>query len=385
MGPDYEGSLSGDDVVFEDGGVLVDKEEDMIMTSDEIPTEPSNAEEYLQWPVISLNSPQLWSPPSGRLLNYKKIKRDQTNATAYLYGECYSLINNYWKCDFKEWIPEHLRAGTPYSLAMLYALRRLASNTKGSYETAQTAISRSWQERTLPVSALGVNHRFVERVPFYEDARYESVVQENLCGLTIMDVVNAEKGLKSGKFKDLPTAPQMKREYKGSRGNKGKRRAEQATERKSSKEKKKARTQANRRAAAAKSAVSIDQDSDTQDTKPEAFSQQFTLSKYDPNHQPKQKQDRPTANLSKKDKKRNNYMSRITSSMAVDRGEGVCKLSQAGLQRLQAGGRSRNKANTLLPSERTHLGNLPPLPALSALSSEQLTQLSKMSLDDIPG
>lgn len=180
---DDEESIDSDD----DGGVLLMSYPDHneMHNGLDSPVRLEMMKKYFQQPIENFNqTAQLWQHPPGEILRPKATKGKRELLIPRLYERYYRLTKNAWHRGFQHWIPDHLRDKTPYSLALLYHIRRLASNTKENYEIAQRLISRTYEER---IASLGNpqlrEHHFIESYPtIHPDC--ERTVYENIHGVS---------------------------------------------------------------------------------------------------------------------------------------------------------------------------------------------------------
>lgn len=145
------------------------------------------------------NSTYIWKLPVAPLgHNPQRVHKSKDHRIAKAYQRFCGLISKNWQTSPGECIPADLRARTPYSLAMLDALRRLSSYTKRDLELAQSMLHDAWDQRMLqqnrPLNG-GVlltetfdTVRGAKRnIPSFCEAR----IQENVFGLMIEDVFRA--------------------------------------------------------------------------------------------------------------------------------------------------------------------------------------------------
>ena len=410
MGDALPEDISNDNVESQDGGASVIIDSDNVMMHDSTPPESMAPEQYLQKSIVSCDQTlPLWKPPPGKLLDEATTKHHPDLAISRVYAQCYCIIRKQWNCDFEQWIPDHLRGPTPYSLALLYTIRRLADNTKGHYEIAQTAISRAWHERVDQIDSSHQSEQpwLVGNHPYYAQPRCEETVQENVFGLMIMDVFNALHNLVSDNYSGLPNPKQMGKAHargivltrrESKKPKKRRLKVEKQIAKKKLRREKRELKLRNRTVHVFKSGMQgsanpIPPNRPTLSNKKlEALSRQFTLSNYAESHgedsvqQHQQDQctgEAPSA-LSAYDKENYRTMATLLHNIDIDRHKRMIKGRR---RKMEAGGRSRRntKGGILLPSEKIDFNRLPALPpAVSGLTSEQLPQLSKLSLDELP-
>ncbi|KAK3710476.1 hypothetical protein LTR37_010319 [Vermiconidia calcicola] len=157
---------------------------------------------YHQTPFEQLqDTTNLWTLPVARK-SVKTTQKDGAHRTAVIYHKSCHLIIRHWQCDPEECIPDSLRKQTPYSLALLLSLRRLASHTKKEFEIAQSLILETWRKRMDSMSqsrdhtGLSMVETDLTSTKFKANEVYnflEPKVQENIFGLMLVDVEWASK------------------------------------------------------------------------------------------------------------------------------------------------------------------------------------------------
>lgn len=407
-------STSDDDMESEDGGVRLSIEPEDTLMENNISSESFAEADYFQQPTtLSDRSQQLWQRPSGRTIRAQETKGKPKLAVARIYEQSLRLLKSHWSCKFEHCIPDHLRPLTPYSLALLYSIRRVASQSKGNYEVGQAAISRAWTERIyrLQIDAPTPEEQFhfVETRPIL-GKECEPTIQENSFGLMVADVSDALEILKSKKYSDLPTPKEMRQAQRVARGlppSKASKREKQMKTKADRVAKKQAKLEKKETKILAKLAqmsrpgkqhddssnpAGVPPNSPTEfNERLESLSQHFRISSsphLQPSTaaQPDQLNGESTYMLSVNDRASYKQMANMLQNVGVDRNNPIPKKR---LKKLEKGGLSRNKASGVLPSEKTNPGNLGALPALparvSGMTAEELTKLSKLSLDELPG
>ena len=116
-----------------------------------------------------------------------------THGIAHAYHKHCYLISKHWRCAASECIPPQLREYTPYSLAMLTLLRRLASSTKKQPEVAQALLLQSFKDRTGAAPPDDQSDTFFETKTTIKTGitPCEEKVREDARGLTLADVQHA--------------------------------------------------------------------------------------------------------------------------------------------------------------------------------------------------
>lgn len=193
---------SGDDYVENDGDGGVSLEMDDI-TSPSSALSSSDHNEmirvYGQTSIAKLDdTSDLWRLPASPI--YMKKSRFKsygiTHPIAVHYHQSCRIIRNRWKSDPVSCIPSDLRRQTPYSLAMLSALRGLACSTPSNFALAQSLLLEKWRDRfhSLTIQGEHTNVYIVETLVQDPKPREEKI-EENVFGLMLEDVRKARETL----------------------------------------------------------------------------------------------------------------------------------------------------------------------------------------------
>jgi hypothetical protein len=162
---------------------------------------------YLQHPIEFLNETgDLWQQPRPNSRNRKAARGNNVHfKVPALYNQCCRLISKHWQCDFERYIPEELRKQTPYSLALLTQLRKLASKTKRNHTLAHATLLKVWHDRISEFQNPNPEwpYQFVETHSRI-DQECESSIQEHIYGLMIADVQIALSRVNNHKGSGLP-------------------------------------------------------------------------------------------------------------------------------------------------------------------------------------
>lgn len=207
---DAQGAMQGlkrpangdDDVEMEsedEGGVLLGSDVDIITDT----TYPSEVvRKYHQANNLSESDPSSckWKLPVP-FMDYpmKQIKKSSDHPIEKIYKRHVRLINKHWNSSPEHLIPDAARDRTPYSLAMLNALRTLASKTKRRPDLAQSLLEEAWRTRT---AALLNSANQIIKLAWTRPDRSglgrcsEEWIQENMLGLMTADVEEAGRNLK---------------------------------------------------------------------------------------------------------------------------------------------------------------------------------------------
>jgi hypothetical protein len=329
-----------------------------------------------------------------------------------LYNQCCRLISKHWQCDFERYIPEEVREQTPYSLALLTQLRKLASKTKCNHTLAHATLLKVWHDRISEFQNPNPEwtYQFVETHPRI-DQECESSIQENIYGLMIADVQNALSRVKNHKDSGLPrkkgklrnqgrtqgelvegmfTEGRVKKSRVEKRGDKAVRKQKCRRERMEEKERNRlANAGAHSPPCTESQGVAIaPPNSPVMQTsnKFSALSGQFTISNRTRSQitmPPDLPHAEATEKLSYQDKENYESMTRLMMKMGMKHNRRL--LGKRRLKNIAAGGLSRRAAGVPLPSERTNLGNIPALPAVESNSVPGwIAQTNQMSLEGLP-
>lgn len=142
----------------------------------------------------------LWRFPSP---TPREIQEHQRHVIGRNFHKACDLIMRHWQVEPAEALPEEMRATTPYSQALLLALRRLASNTKGNREAAQEVLLSVWQDRLNSPSGLskdetGTGLFQTEAAAFIVNPQgCETHIIESVHGLTLEDVFSTQRTIKA--------------------------------------------------------------------------------------------------------------------------------------------------------------------------------------------
>lgn len=139
----------------------------------------------------------LWQFPNP---DQQHAKIHEMHPTGKLFYKTCDLIRHHWGVEPRDVVPEEMRAQTPYSLALLLALRRFASHSSKNFKVAQDALLTAWRQRVdtpsgLPFDQNGmqVYHTRVEDC-LVGPQGCETIIEENSYGLTMEDVFTARGG-----------------------------------------------------------------------------------------------------------------------------------------------------------------------------------------------
>lgn len=217
-------------------------DEHMQMDSDQVMVDQQMRMLYHQsdMPLDQRNVESLWEFPDpagqGKVVGKK-------HPIARLFEKTTNLIGNHWEISPRNVVPEEVRAQTPYSLALLLALRRVTSHSKQSPKVGHEALIRAWNHRVNGLAgaeydgSLQVFKTRVADVLYQNPRECEDVIQETNYGITLADAVaahNLVRAIKKGQ------QPQEKQPSGKLRGGDGKARAERLAARRERKAKNKA-------------------------------------------------------------------------------------------------------------------------------------------------
>lgn len=147
------------------------------------------------------NNTMLWQVPSP---SRQLIQVHQQHAIGRNFHKACDLIKKHWQVEPVDAVPEEMRSATPYSQALLNALRRMASNTKGDYNTAQEALLSVWRDRLNSPSGMSKDQSGTGFFQTQVEALAVNVhgcethIIENVHGLTVEDVFAARHLAKKG-------------------------------------------------------------------------------------------------------------------------------------------------------------------------------------------
>jgi hypothetical protein len=195
-------AVAEDMQMFEDDGVRLDENVPVASTatSFDISTVDDAAFHYYQPDLAQLqDTNSLWQlpVPVPVMMSPNDLKGLNKKSAQYIYFKSCHLIRKQWNCEVDQAIPDTLHRSTPYSLALLSQLRRLAGQTFNNLDRAQRLIIQAWTERLnskgLPndPSQLLVTESSCDIIEYPEKYCCEEKFQENEFGLKLVDVVNA--------------------------------------------------------------------------------------------------------------------------------------------------------------------------------------------------
>ncbi|KAK0261495.1 hypothetical protein LTR87_002775, partial [Friedmanniomyces endolithicus] len=118
---------------------------------------------------------------------------------AYVFYTSCQLLRRNWSCDPISALPEYFHASTPYSLALLWQLKKLSSYAKKNMVAAHVILHDNWQRRLASRdirSKTSSGLRSFQTVrPAQDISEYpgkgvycETDIQENIYGITLQDV-----------------------------------------------------------------------------------------------------------------------------------------------------------------------------------------------------
>lgn len=138
----------------------------------------------------------LWQPPDAK---YQMLKVPSNHPIEKLFSKTCQTLNQHWKIPYWEAIPLEMRAQTPYSLALLLGVRRVASHTKLNYELGQEALVSVWRERVKQPLGVPIDKNAMQIITtrpmdhLTSPDNCEDVIQETNYGLMLQDVPAAIK------------------------------------------------------------------------------------------------------------------------------------------------------------------------------------------------
>ena len=194
------------DIEDDDGGVPLSTPDDNVRPSNEYQhlDDHEIVQKYHQNQLVaSIDVDCLWRLPVQPIFEYRASlpALSTTHPVADTYHHCCSLIWSSWRCEPENCVPAALRPRTPFSLALLSQIRRLASNTKLNMEGAQSELIRRSQQRiqnlaTLPKS---INLYLVKTSVTHPNLyNCEVEIHENAFGLMLEDVEEVLKNTPLG-------------------------------------------------------------------------------------------------------------------------------------------------------------------------------------------
>ena len=391
----------------DDGGGIALNPSDTSTLGDPLSTREERT--YFQPPITSLDlTNHIWKLPETPVdIGPKQLKQNGFgHPIPYQYHRNCQMIAKHWSCQPINCVPGDLKIRTPYSLAMLTQMRRLANSTKQNYNYAVSLLMKAWVERVKHFEAPSEHiqeSEFVETSISIKNKACERVIYENVYGLMICDVENtieeleAQRRAESGP-KRMPKATRRaavagtKAAITGAEAAVAAVQAEKAKivtqRRREDKKTRKFREEQKRtRPAAAYDLPDTESGgvSLAPPNSPVATNNQFgpllhhTMS-IRSKPVPKYPETEAMPELSHSDKENYKHMAMLMDKMGMDSSEPSRKRR---LHRLAAGGLSRLAASGPLPSERLDLSNISPLPAPgSGIDAEELARLGQQALPD---
>lgn len=192
-----------DTMDFEDGGVALDTEDGPARPDSRISSNTPEMEAlYHQHPITETeNTLSLWQLPGAPFyVHFAQLgeKYGITHPIPFAYHKSCWLIRHHWQCEPAECIPAECRAQTPYSMAMLSNMRRLACHTKQDLTLAHSLLLQSWRERNGYFEA-SREHSYINLVETEVSQDFpncERKIQQNGFGLMISDIAQAFRTLR---------------------------------------------------------------------------------------------------------------------------------------------------------------------------------------------
>ena len=380
---------------------------------------------YFQPPIASLDvTKPLWQLPVTHVdMGPRELKESVfSHPIPYQYQRNCQMIAKHWGCQTIDCVPGDLKIRTPYSLAMLTQMRRLANSTKQDYNSAVKLLLKQWVERVKdfePPSEQIQESEFVETNLSIRKKACEKTIYENVYGLMICDVDKTIQKLEAQRRAEVRAKLMQKvarnaaiateRAHKNARkaafaaeyGPDGmqesarqaavaavqaekakivtkRRREDKQTTRKFREEQKRARLEAvYHHPEIEHGGVSI-----APPNSPVAISHQFAplAHQHSTRAQPNGPLMEGLPELSPLDKENYKNMANLMDKMGMEYSKPSRKRR---LDSLAAGGLSRLAAYGPLPSERLDLSNISPLPAPeTAIDYEELARLGQQPLPD---
>jgi hypothetical protein len=389
---------SGDD---DDGGIALNQDGTTTMGD---PLSTREKQMYFQPPIISLDfTNHIWKLPETPVdIDPKQLKQNGFgHPIPYQYHRNCQMIAKHWSCQPINCVPGDLKLRTPYSLAMLTQMRRLANSTKQNYDYAVSLLLKEWVERVKHLEAPSEQiqeSEFIETNITIKSKACERVVYENVYGLMICDVDNTIDKLEAQRREETRVKrtqkPARKAAVAGANVAVAAVQAEKAkivTRRR--REDKNATRKFREEQKGARLAAAYDPpDTDSggvslaPPNSPVATNNQFaplshqsTMSLHSKSI-PNDPKTEAMPELSHSDKENYKHMAILMDKMGMDYSEPSRKRR---LNKLAAGGLSRLAASGPLPSEKLDLSNISPLPAPgSGVDPEELARLGQQPLPD---
>lgn len=208
----------------EDGGVLLPRTEFDTDSSIRISAlkdavqEPRIDSSYLQDSAVTASASQyssLWTPPpletgkGDKNLHAQAPRFNDPNvdSASIVYHRACAELRQRWKCGPAEALPSRFRASTPYSLALLFKLRSLASRVKSHRALVEEALVEQWHSRVsqrFGIEELTSTKRIFITTAVPKDFGKagnplqvcESYITENVYGLCLEDAIKADRALR---------------------------------------------------------------------------------------------------------------------------------------------------------------------------------------------
>lgn len=141
---------------------------------------------------------ELWQIPlKPIILKTRTMVRERHNvsepSTLDYHAYCSKIVRAWHVVEPKAWLPEHICKDTPYSLALLSQLARLASRTLDSPAHAHELLTSAWRGRQTHEMSLHTTEPMAMKECFLSISREflradEAVAQELPAGLLVRDV-----------------------------------------------------------------------------------------------------------------------------------------------------------------------------------------------------
>lgn len=404
----------------EEGGVRIITSSGEASSSDTLQLEKI----YHQAPVTELDSSSyMWRlPVNPGHYNPQKLKHSQDHPIVKAYQRHCGIISKHWTCHPDDCIPLEVRKQTPYSLAMLSSLRRLASFTKQNFQLAQSLLLESWQERSSQRETL-VNENVVLSETIVKRPRgmgrdSEFKIQENLFGLMLEDVDRVWRSIKRGRAQRRRANRASKPELKtpqciARQQTKLALKLARNEDLQSSIAERVTKRRRNGRAAKLAAAQMTSFEDELVDVqigssihgqtgfqgafaappnspvstydRPNIFASEVALREVGSRHNEQagtaNQDDEALYKPSKLDRHQDNQMSRVLNNIDIDTQK---DMKRRRFRRLQAGGQSRSGHQKIaMPSEKTKFNSLPSLHAMApATSATELARIGQLPLPD---
>ena len=149
------------------------------------------------------NDDSLWQPPpapdNGPASTIPpEMGKPEMHTIPKFYLEIRRVFRSAWGKTLLEVVPEEMRKFTPYSFALLLAIRRVASHSKQHPEIGHEVLFEAWQDRMHsqllnPFSGDNIGLQVSTLAVELLEPRTESHIQETNYGLTLADAAEARR------------------------------------------------------------------------------------------------------------------------------------------------------------------------------------------------